>query len=129
MTVRLPGSGITYFVQGQTTGLIKIGITQASCPCVRLQKMQTDSPDKLAVLGILTGNREREIHAKKGEPMTPKFHFMEKWLPAEHIRKLYDYQDCHPWWFWGSAVGYGVAIGLFLGLIVFAFSFLAGPNH
>lgn len=45
-----------YFVQGEKTKLIKIGITNDGrhfCPHVRLSGLQSGSPDKLKLLGVI----------------------------------------------------------------------------
>lgn len=62
MCAFLPGSGITYFIQGEQTKLVKIGKTRDSCPCKRCLSCQTGSPDKLIVLGFLVGDKEKELH-------------------------------------------------------------------
>jgi len=53
-----------YFIQGQATGLIKIG--QSAAPGARLDQMQTGSPDRLVILGVLkySRNLEGELHSK-----------------------------------------------------------------
>ncbi len=51
-----------YFIQGEVTRLIKIGYAQ--CAIARLTQLQTGSPDKLLILGvILTGERDRHWHS------------------------------------------------------------------
>jgi hypothetical protein len=62
VSVRLPGESLTYFVQGEKTGLIKIGVTWGNCPCHRIKAMQIGSPDLLSVLGVLIGNHEKKLH-------------------------------------------------------------------
>lgn len=64
MPIRLPGDGITYFIQGEKTGLIKIGMTVRSCPCERYAALQASSPDKLLILGLIRGNHERKLHQR-----------------------------------------------------------------
>jgi hypothetical protein len=53
-----------YFIQGQTTGLIKIGV--ADSVEARLSMLQPASPDLLTVIGTVRCNRygalERELH-------------------------------------------------------------------
>jgi hypothetical protein len=50
-----------YFVQGETTRLIKIGY--AACPRRRLIDLQVGSPDKLQILGIIdTTGRDKAYH-------------------------------------------------------------------
>lgn len=53
-----------YFVQGETTRLIKIGYTQGA-PAIRLAQLQSSSPDKLLMLAVAHGTEEDEhtIHA------------------------------------------------------------------
>lgn len=51
-----------YFIQGEATGLIKIG--KANDPGTRLKGLQTGSPDHLVLLGVIpcTKTRETELH-------------------------------------------------------------------
>lgn len=49
-----------YFVQGQLTGLIKIGFTEQDVNS-RISSMQTGSPDRLKLLGMLPGSRVAEV--------------------------------------------------------------------
>lgn len=56
-------SGWTYFVQAEQGGPIKIGYT-AQPPEQRLANLQTGSPAVLRFVGLMRGNRERELHAK-----------------------------------------------------------------
>jgi hypothetical protein len=54
-----------YFVKAETMGLVKIGVTQI--PAVRMRAMQTNSPDRLSLIGTLedrTGALERDLHAR-----------------------------------------------------------------
>ena len=53
----------TYFVQSVDGGPIKIGFTEGE-PSVRLSGLQTGSPVKLQIIGLLYGNREREMHER-----------------------------------------------------------------
>lgn len=67
MAQRSPrASEFVYFVRAETTGLIKIGISRDMAQ--RLKALQTGSPDKLAVLGVIRCDRpvdkEREFHAR-----------------------------------------------------------------
>jgi len=50
----------TYFIQGKLTRLIKIGM--AINPEARLRALQAMSPDKLILLHVVDGYRERELH-------------------------------------------------------------------
>jgi|ERR1700676_3211289 len=47
----------TYFIQGQVTGLIKIG--RAIDPCKRLKGLQVGSPDRLVILGTCEADIEQ----------------------------------------------------------------------
>jgi len=73
MSIRLPGEGVTYFIQGEKTELIKIGISVKNCPCSRYAALQASSPDKLLILGIIRGNHERKLHKM----------FLEYWSHGE----------------------------------------------
>ena len=53
----------TYFVQATSGGPIKIGLTQ-NCPFRRLSELQTGSPTRLQIVGMVEGNRERELHMR-----------------------------------------------------------------
>jgi hypothetical protein len=48
----------TYFVQGQLTGLIKIG--RSIDPCKRLKDLQVGSPDRLTLLGTYNADIEQK---------------------------------------------------------------------
>jgi integrase len=52
----------TYFIQSLDGGLIKIGYTEQE-PETRLMNLQTGSPQKLQIIGLTVGNRERELHS------------------------------------------------------------------
>ncbi len=52
----------TYFIQGETTGLIKIG--RCTGPAIeRLKQLQMASPDRLTLLGEIKANIEKSLHA------------------------------------------------------------------
>lgn len=53
----------TYFVQSIDGGPIKIGFTSQT-PDERLANLQTGSPVQLRIVGLLRGNREREMHQR-----------------------------------------------------------------
>lgn len=53
---------VTYFVQREITGLVKIGNT-LNMP-TRLRALQCGSPDILRVLRTVRGNRESEFHER-----------------------------------------------------------------
>lgn len=53
----------TYFVQSVDGGPIKIGYTSQH-PESRLSNLQTGSPVPLRIIGLLPGNREREMHER-----------------------------------------------------------------
>jgi hypothetical protein len=53
----------TYFVQAEDGGNIKIGYTSRD-PVCRLAGLQTGSPHKLILVGIIEGNVESELHRK-----------------------------------------------------------------
>ena len=50
----------TYFIQEAISGRVKIG--KADSPEQRLRELQTGNPERLFVIGLLSGNRERELH-------------------------------------------------------------------
>jgi hypothetical protein len=52
----------TYFVQGETTRLIKIG--RSVDPYARMKDLQKGSPDTLRMLAILDQDYEGELHLK-----------------------------------------------------------------
>jgi len=56
-----PHDGYTYFVQCPEGGAIKIGWTSNE-PERRIKQLLTGSPVPLQLIGLLTGNRERELH-------------------------------------------------------------------
>lgn len=56
------GTAMTYFIQGRTTGLIKIGKTDNLCE--RLATLQIGSPDMLYVVKTLSGNVEKPYHKR-----------------------------------------------------------------
>lgn len=66
----------TYFVQAVSGGPIKIGFTTRK-PNERLAALQTGAPVELKIVGLLAGNREREMHERfrdarlHGEWFTP----------------------------------------------------------
>lgn len=61
----LPGSTLVYFIQGEKTGLIKIGQTTKNCPCERLVKgLQPWSPDTLHVLGVIHAVSDGKFHSQ-----------------------------------------------------------------
>lgn len=66
----------TYFVQSVNGGPIKIGFTTRK-PNERLAALQTGAPVELRIVGLLAGNREREMHERfrdarlHGEWFTP----------------------------------------------------------
>lgn len=51
----------TYFIQGETTRLVKIGRTNGS-PAKRLTELQPYSPDKLTILAWVKADIESECH-------------------------------------------------------------------
>jgi len=53
---------ITYFIQGRTTGLIKIGKTENLNE--RLATLQVGSPDVLHIAKTLSGNVEKTYHKR-----------------------------------------------------------------
>lgn len=57
-------SNSVYFIQGEATGLIKIGF--ARDPIARLRELQCGSPDKLRLLRTIPGGYalERELHLR-----------------------------------------------------------------
>lgn len=57
---------IIYFIRGELTGLIKIGMAHDVCPCARLKTLQIGSPDKLVCLGFQnrTKSDERVLHKR-----------------------------------------------------------------
>lgn len=52
----------TYFVQGQLTGLIKIG--HSIDPCKRLRELQVGSPDRLTLLGTCNVDIEQSAQRR-----------------------------------------------------------------
>lgn len=67
MGIRTPrASEFVYFVRAETTRLIKIGISRDMVQ--RLKALQTGSPDKLSVMGVIRCERpvdtERAFHAQ-----------------------------------------------------------------
>lgn len=54
---------VTYFIQGEGGGPIKIGISTRAGLQNRLSSIQTGHPDRL-VVRIMRGNREREMHLR-----------------------------------------------------------------
>lgn len=53
----------TYFVQSEDGGPIKIGFT-SKAPEERLCQLQTGSPTKLRIVGLIPQDREKELHVK-----------------------------------------------------------------
>lgn len=53
--------GVTYFIQGEEGGPIKIGFTK-NRPSERLTELQIGSPVKLRFVGFMRGRREPELH-------------------------------------------------------------------
>src|SRR6267143_784005 len=51
-----------YFIQGQQTKLIKIGVSKD--PMKRLEDHQTSSPDRLTLLGAVHTYSEKYIHRR-----------------------------------------------------------------
>lgn len=84
-------SGTVYFIQGESTRLIKIGFTDRAVKA-RCAILQVGSPDKLIILGSIDGSREIEsylhdIFAKHrviGEWFRPAVEILE--FITEHIR-------------------------------------------
>jgi hypothetical protein len=60
----LPGSTLVYFIQGETTKLIKIGQTRKKCPCERLTEIQAMGTEKLIVLGVIDCAKDGFYHKK-----------------------------------------------------------------
>lgn len=52
----------TYFIKNTGTGHIKIG--KAAMPSERLRQLQTGSPHRLEIIGVIDGDMELELHAK-----------------------------------------------------------------
>lgn len=71
----------TYFIQAVGGGPIKIGFTSRT-PNERLAALQTGSPVELRIVGLLHGNREREMHERfkddrlHGEWFNPSRHLV-----------------------------------------------------
>jgi hypothetical protein len=57
-----PPSWVTYFIQGIDGGPIKIGKTKNLAE--RMWTMQTHHPVELICIGMLGGDREKEMHSK-----------------------------------------------------------------
>jgi len=55
-------NAVTYFVQAETGGPIKIG--KATTIANRLSTLQTGCPEKLLCLGTISGDVEKELHAR-----------------------------------------------------------------
>lgn len=53
---------VTYFIQRVPNGPVKIGRTGNARK--RLAELQTASAEQLVILGVITSNRERELHEK-----------------------------------------------------------------
>jgi len=53
---------VTYFIQRVPNGPVKIGRTGNTRQ--RLAELQTGSAEQLVIRGVITSNRERELHAK-----------------------------------------------------------------
>ena len=70
-----------YFIQGESGGLIKIGI--AADPLVRLYNMQSGCPVRLVILGCILGGRaeERKLHAR----FTDERRHFEWFEPTERL--------------------------------------------
>jgi len=68
--------GIVYFIQGEVTRLVKIGLTTGSV-FIRFSLMQSNSPEKLILLGLIECEdcraKEKEIHNK----------FVTSWVRGE----------------------------------------------
>jgi hypothetical protein len=56
------GPRSTYFIQGELTGLIKIGHTRGIATS-RLSQLQPNSPDKLKILKVVDQDMERFLHS------------------------------------------------------------------
>lgn len=52
----------TYFAQAEQTGVVKIGL--AGNPVKRLKNLQSTSPDRLKLLGVIAGDCEVAMHKK-----------------------------------------------------------------
>ena len=57
------GRTCTYFVYAELTDRIKIGKTDRDV-AIRVAELQTGSPEKLRLLGIVNGDRESEFHLR-----------------------------------------------------------------
>lgn len=55
--------GVTYFIQGEDGGPIKIGFTK-NRPAERLTELQIGSPVELAFIGFIEGRKEPMLHRK-----------------------------------------------------------------
>jgi hypothetical protein len=53
----------TYFIQSENGGNIKIGRTSQD-PLKRLANLQTGSPTKLRIVGLIKGDKEEELHKR-----------------------------------------------------------------
>ena len=62
-TIRCPAALLTYFVQPENGGPIKIGKTRGN-PYNRLSAIQVGHPDTIKMLGWIEDDCEEELHAK-----------------------------------------------------------------
>lgn len=60
---RILDTGLTYFIQGEDGGPIKIGFT-TNHPKERLSELQVGSPVRLCFVGFMKGRRELELHRR-----------------------------------------------------------------
>lgn len=78
--------GFVYFVQGATTGAIKIGFTVN--PKQRVASLQSSAPEPLCLLGSVPGdeNLERVIHSAFAESRLRGEWFRPSWALLEFIK-------------------------------------------
>ncbi len=95
MGAAVDSEGYVYFVRAESTGLIKIGFTRDLRH--RLRTLVAQSGDRLAVLGVLKGNRdtEKELHTRFQELRS---HY-EWFKPGEElVSYIIYYTDPPPVW-------------------------------
>jgi hypothetical protein len=93
---------VTYFIRDASHGRIKIGVTDGSAE-KRRRQLSTGSPCGLALLGVVLGNREAELHERfaavrlAGEWFQDSLELMdfirENAIPQPEIMELYGIGD------------------------------------
>ena len=90
---------IVYFMQGQLTGLIKIGHTTRSSLVLRITQCQTGSPDILRLIGIVDYPDSIEYNELYIQQLFNSFRVQGEWFRPnpeliDFIKRFYITQNC-----------------------------------